>query len=61
MDRKNTISGSDYETKLSSFIEVILFCYLLQRSILCLLISGNTWCVTAQNKAFDAKYGTVFL
>ena len=55
MDRKNTISGSDYETKLSSFIEVILFCYLLQRSVLCSSMSGNTWCVTAQNKAFDAN------
>ena len=55
MDRKNTISGSDYETKLSSFIEVILFCYLLQRSILCSSMSGNIWCVTAQNKAFDAN------
>lgn len=50
-----TISGSTYQTRLSSLGEIIIFCYWLQRSSVYSSMSGNTWCVTMQDKIFDAK------
>ena len=49
-----TISGSTYQTKLSSLGEIIIFCYWLQRSSVYSSMSGNTWCVTMQCKSLWA-------
>ena len=50
-----TISGSTYQKKLLSLEEIIVSCHWLQRSSLYSSMSGNTWCVTMQDKIFDAK------
>lgn len=55
MEKKYPISGSNYETNLSSLGEIIVFCSWLQRSILYSSMPENMLCVTVQNKIFDVK------
>ena len=47
------ISGSNYGSKSLLLGEIIVFCYWLQRSILC---SENRCFITVPNRIFDAKY-----